>query len=73
MDAVLSDWETAPVSDRLRAGLRLVEAMTLHPKDITRPFVDNLISDGLDVLGYSVGNDIGSDHRFVTAQLGHVE
>lgn len=49
MDAVLSDWETAPVSDRLRAGLRLVEAMTLRPTDITRAFVDDLMSRGLDV------------------------
>jgi alkylhydroperoxidase family enzyme len=32
---VLSDWRTAPVDERLRATLRLLETMTLRPDELT--------------------------------------
>lgn len=65
MDAVLSDWETAPVSDRLRAGLRLVEAMTLHPTDITHAFVDDLKSQGLDIESIEEAGALGFQFNFI--------
>jgi alkylhydroperoxidase family enzyme len=48
IDAVLEDWTTAPVSERVRAGLRLVEAMTRHPQDIDADFIASLGAAGLD-------------------------
>jgi alkylhydroperoxidase family enzyme len=48
IDAVLADWTTAEVGERLRVGLRLVEAMTKHPQDIDIAFVAALRDDGLD-------------------------
>jgi alkylhydroperoxidase family enzyme len=48
IDAVLADWTAAEIGERLRAGLRLVEAMTKHPQDIDIAFVAALRDDGLD-------------------------
>jgi alkylhydroperoxidase family enzyme len=33
--AVLADWRTAPVDDRLRATLGFLEKMTLRPEELT--------------------------------------
>jgi len=32
---VLDDYTTAPIDDRTRAALRLLEAVTLHPQDLS--------------------------------------
>jgi len=47
VDAVLEDWESAPVSPRQRAALRLLETMTVHPQDIDAAFVTSLKDAGL--------------------------
>ena len=46
--AVLEDWRTAPVSDRLRAALRFLEAMTLRPTDVTPQMMRELLAAGLN-------------------------
>jgi alkylhydroperoxidase family enzyme len=35
VDAVLADWRTAPVTERVRAALGLIEKMTLAPGGLT--------------------------------------
>lgn len=49
IDAVLADWTAAPVSERVRGGLKLVEALTTHPQDIDAELVASLTKVGLDV------------------------
>jgi len=46
--AVLEDWRTAPISDRLRAALRFLEAMTLRPADVTPQLMRELLAAGLN-------------------------
>jgi alkylhydroperoxidase family enzyme len=46
--AVLEDWRTAPVSDRLRAALQFLEAMTLRPTDVTPQLIRELKAAGLN-------------------------
>lgn len=48
MEAVLQDWNTAPVSPRLRAALMLAETMTRRPAELTIAFVASLRQAGLD-------------------------
>ena len=45
--AVLKDWRSAPVDERLRAALGFVETLTLRPDDLTREDVDALHRAGL--------------------------
>jgi uncharacterized peroxidase-related enzyme len=45
--AVLEDWRTAPVSDRLRATLDFLETLTLRPSQITTASIRNLRAAGL--------------------------
>jgi len=33
--AVLEDWRTAPIAERLRAALALIEVLTLRPSEVT--------------------------------------
>lgn len=47
VSAVLSDWRTAPVSDRLRAGLAVVEAVTARPAEPMGELVRNARAAGL--------------------------
>ena len=35
VEAVLEDWRTAPVDDRMRAALAFIEKLTLHPDQLT--------------------------------------
>lgn len=46
-EAVLRDPASAPVSDKVKAGLRLVELLTLCPDDITAADLDTARSAGL--------------------------
>lgn len=48
VEAVFADPESAPISDRLKAGLRLVHLLTLCPDDITKADLDQARSRGLD-------------------------
>lgn len=45
---MLSDWKTAEIPEHVRAALRLLERMTLHPLEIDAAFVEGLRADGLD-------------------------
>ena len=46
-EAVLADPATAPVSDKVKAGLRLVEILTLRPDDMTAADLDEARAHGL--------------------------
>lgn len=48
VQAVFADPTTAPVSDKVKAGLKLVEILTLRPDDMTRADLDEARSHGLD-------------------------
>lgn len=65
LDAVLEDWQTAPISNRLRAGLRLMETMTVHPQDIDRAFSDGLIADGLTIEAIEEAACVGFQFNFI--------
>jgi alkylhydroperoxidase family enzyme len=47
VEAVLADWRTAPVSDRLRAALQLLEALTLRPTEVNAQLMRELNTAGL--------------------------
>jgi hypothetical protein len=47
VDAVRKDWTTAPVSDRVRAGLSLAQRMTQEPTAVDAAFVQGLRDQGL--------------------------
>ncbi len=47
MEAVLTDWRSAPVSERLRAMLGFVEKLTLRPESVTGADVAPLRAAGL--------------------------
>jgi uncharacterized peroxidase-related enzyme len=49
VDAVLDDWKTAPIDDRLRAACGLLEKLTLAPQSLTAGDIDPLKAAGLDV------------------------
>ena len=46
--AIMEDWRTAPVPERLRAALRLLEALTLRPTEVTPELMRELKSAGLN-------------------------
>ena len=45
--AVLSDWRTAPVSEKLRSALALIEKLTLTPDRVDNRDMDALRAQGL--------------------------
>lgn len=47
VDAVLLDWRTAPVPERLRAALEYLETLTLRPAELTPRSMVALRSAGL--------------------------
>lgn len=46
--AVLEDWRTAPVSDRLRATLKYLEMLTLRPSEVNGGTMRELKAAGLN-------------------------
>ena len=46
-EAVLADWKTAPISERLRGAFRLIEVLTKHPQELSTALVSELESVGL--------------------------
>jgi uncharacterized peroxidase-related enzyme len=61
VQAVLEDWRTAPISEKLRAMLGFLEKLTLHPADIghddvkplrTLGLTDKAIEDAIYVCAY---------------------
>jgi alkylhydroperoxidase family enzyme len=49
--AILTDWRTAPVSDRLRAALRFLEKTTLRPAEIAAEDARELLAVGVSAEG----------------------
>ncbi len=47
VEAVLDDWRTAPVDDRMRAALSLAEALTLTPESLTAADIAEAKQQGL--------------------------
>ena len=45
VEAVLNDWKTADVSQRLHAALSLVETMTLRPSEMDSEWIQNLTAE----------------------------
>lgn len=48
VEAVMTDWKSAPVSGRIRAALQLLEALTVRPQEVDRGLVMELESAGLN-------------------------
>jgi alkylhydroperoxidase family enzyme len=46
-DAVLDDWRTAPIDDKLRAMLGFLEKMSLHPDELTAEDADAVRAAGV--------------------------
>lgn len=46
-EAVIADWRTAPVDDRLRATLELLQKLTLTPEEIGPPDVRAVLDAGV--------------------------
>lgn len=47
VDAVLNDWRTAPIDERLRAALGYLEKLTLAPDTLTKADIVHLHECGL--------------------------
>lgn len=47
VEAVLADWRTAPVSDRLRATLAYLETLTLRPTEVNAGTMRDLRAAGV--------------------------
>ncbi|MBW2516353.1 MAG: hypothetical protein JRE88_06185 [Deltaproteobacteria bacterium] len=45
--AVISDWRTAPISEKLRSALGLIEKLTLKPDQVDASDMDALRAQGL--------------------------
>ena len=45
--AVLDDWRTAPIDNKLRAALSLIQELTLAPDQIESADIDALRAEGL--------------------------
>lgn len=65
IDAVLADWTTAEVSPRLRAGLKLVEALTTHPQDIDAGFMTELEQAGLGAEELEAAANVAFHFNFI--------
>jgi alkylhydroperoxidase family enzyme len=46
--AVLDDWRTAPVDERLRATLGFLQRLTLHPEEVGPADIETLHRAGVD-------------------------
>ena len=65
LDDVLEDWTTADIPERTRAGLRLLEQMTLHPLDIDHSLIVDLRAVGLDTLAIQEAANVGFHYNLI--------
>lgn len=65
MDAVLNDWQTAPIPERTRGALSLLEMMTLHPAEIDKPYIDRLLDSGLSRLALQEAANVGFHYNLI--------
>lgn len=47
MDAVLEDWRTAPIDDRVKATLAFLEKLTLHPTGVNAADAASVLAAGV--------------------------
>jgi uncharacterized peroxidase-related enzyme len=47
VEAVLADWRTAPIDEKLRATLAFLETLTLHPDEVSPEQVQRMQRAGL--------------------------
>lgn len=65
MDAVLEDWTTADIPDKTRGALKLLEYMTVHPRDIDPDLIAELRSTGLDTLAIQEAANVGFHYNLI--------
>lgn len=65
IEDVLRDWQTADVSDRVRAGLRLCEFLTKHPQDLDTALLHELRSAGLNNLDIEDAANVAFHFNFI--------
>lgn len=59
VDAMLRDFQTAPIPARLRAALRMLEAMTRRPAELSPVMMAELRRDGLDAEAIEAAANVG--------------
>jgi len=47
VEAVLDDWRTAPISEKMRCTLQLLEKVTLHPAEVKPEDIVPLLNVGV--------------------------
>lgn len=62
---MLKDWTTADIPDKIRAALKLLEYMTVHPGDIDRELIDELRGSGLDTLAIQEAANVGFHYNLI--------
>ena len=65
LDAVLDDWTTADVPQRTLAALRLLECMTLRPRELDAAFVTDIGDKGLDDVGMREAGNVGFHYNLI--------
>jgi hypothetical protein len=65
LDAVLDDWQTAPVPERTRAALGLLERMTCKPNTIEDSYIDRLLDEGLSRLEIQEAANVGFHYNLI--------
>lgn len=65
LDAVLDDWTTADIPERTRAALRLLECMTLRPRELDTSFIGRLRDTGLDDTGMREAGNVGFHYNLI--------
>jgi len=65
LDAVLDDWTTADIPERTRAALRLLECMTLRPRELDTAFIGSLRETGLDDLAMREAGNVGFHYNLI--------
>lgn len=63
---MLEDWTRADIPRRTRAALKLLEYMTVHPRDIDSALIDDLKEVGLDNLAIQEAANVGFHYNLIT-------
>ena len=66
VDATLSDFRTAPITERLKAVLIFLEIMTLRPMELTPEHVNAVLQSGVNADGLKDAIAVGAIFNIVT-------